>query len=221
MAWLAEELVAVGIAVTVPTWRAEDADWDVWVAAIASGICEATVGAAQRQPIEAGEVSHATTGVILVGQSAGAPLCAAVVGRGLPPESVDHVVFINPVVVPVDDDSLSFLRGRLERGKQRLPVDPSTFEDCLAVDPDSVADIDLAGFLALHDALPMVDFAAVATLTTVVFAPADDVLGPEHLDHLRTYNQYTKWTPVAGRHVASLDSGRFALRDELIRLSSG
>jgi pimeloyl-ACP methyl ester carboxylesterase len=201
MGWLAGELVSAGIPVATPTWRAADADWERWTSAVKSA------------------VANMASEVVLVGQSAGAALCAAV-AASVP--SVVGLVLANPLVCPMDEDSLDFIAARFARGHRTLPVAPATFDDPDATDPDAAeAELDVAGLLAVHGSLQAIDFGVVAAITSVMFAPDDDVLGPSHVDHLRADGFPRRYVPIAGGHLASLDSGRFELRDEILRLATG
>jgi acetyl esterase/lipase len=209
MSWLASDLRADGVAVVTPTWRAEDADWATWITTVESAVELA------RQDAE--------DGVVLVGQSAGAALCAAIAcadQMGEPAgKSTLVLVLVNPMVNPMDPDSLEFLAGRLHRGHRRIPSEPVSFEDRDAVDPDAVDDLDAAGLLAFHAGLADVDFGTVAAITTVMAAANDDVLGRDHLDALRADGRIRRWVEIPGRHVASLDTGRFVVRDQLLSLA--
>lgn len=203
---LVEGLRAEGVPVHAVSWAPTTASWSAWVAEVESAV------------VRAGR------GVVLVGQSAGAALALAVaVGR---PELVERVVLLNPLVLPMDEDTMEFLAGRLERGSSTVPVEPVSIVDPAVSDPDAADAIDLAGLLALHEGLGRLRHRldVVDVPVRVLRGADDDVLGPEHVDALLELMPRACAGEIAGGHLAALDVGRevvLAWVRDAARLGSG
>ncbi len=203
---LVEGLRAEGVPVHAVSWNPTTASWPAWVAQVE------------------GAVVQAGRGVVLVGQSAGAALALAVaVGR---PDLVERVVLLNPLVLPMDEDTMEFLAGRLERGSSTVPVEPVSIVDPAVSDPDAADAIDLAGLLALHEGLGRLRsrLDVVDTPVRVLRGSDDDVLGPEHVEALLELMPRASAEEIAGGHLAALDVGRRFVLDAVLdsaRLGSG
>jgi len=188
------------------SWAPATASWPDWVAEVERA------------------VARAGRGVVLVGQSAGAALALAVAGGR--PELVERVVLLNPLVLPMDEDTMEFLAGRLERGASTVPAEPVTILEPGVSDPDAAEAIDLAGLLALHEGLRRLlgRLEVFDTPVRVLRGSDDDVLGPEHVDALLERMPRASAEEIAGGHLAALDVGRGLVLDavtESARLGSG
>lgn len=190
---LADRLRSQGIAVRAVTWRSDQASWDSWVDAVDR---------------EVTRIAGARGGVVLVGQSAGAALATAVAsGRH---DVVEALVLLNPLVIPMDDDTLEFLDGRLARGGATVAAEPVGVVDPSVTDPDAAGHLDLAGLLVLHRELAAVWARAGQGRipVAVLRGEADDIVGPDHAAALSAQLPRAAVTTIAGGHLAALDAGR-------------
>jgi pimeloyl-ACP methyl ester carboxylesterase len=197
MAWLADELRERGIGVAAPGWSATHG-WDRAVSDV-----EAAVTAAR-------------SGVVLVGQSAGALLALAI--GAARSDVVEAVVMLNPLMVGMDVDTREFFTDRVQRGSYTIPGAAVTIVDPNVVDPDPTDEIDLRELFVVHDAADDSSrwLTTLRAPLTVLLGEDDDVLGPEHTDRIIEFVPHAEVRSIGGGHLASLDIGRAQVRDTIV-----